>query len=64
MTGCVQPGMPFPLPKRVRHGQALTLLSSNAQSGITAYFTELPFYVAIHDRERQVVTAKEGLSWR
>lgn len=45
-------------------GQALAILSSNAQSGATAYFTGLPFYVAIHDRERQVVTANEAYSQR
>lgn len=44
-------------------GQALTVLSSNVQSG-AAYFTELPFYVAIHDRERKVVTANQAYGQR
>lgn len=43
-------------------GRALTILSSGAQSG--SYFSELPFYVAIHDGERKVVTANESYRGR
>lgn len=43
-------------------GRALTILSSDAQPG--NYFSDLPFYVAIHDGERKVVTSNESYRGR
>ena len=39
-------------------GRALTILAGDPTSG--DYFPELPFHVAIHDNEYQVVTTNEG----